>query len=418
MRILWLAPNGGNYKNTTIKGTGGWIGALQSDLVQKYPDIEIGIAFEHSDDKIVKDKNITYFPIKITQKGRFKNALSAVMLSEKKKEQLWIERVSQIILKYSPDVVHIWGVENTYAAVIPYIKCPFVVHIQGLMSLYMYAYLPPTFSIHDIKQCDSLWKPKSWIKKLLHIREIDKYQFAQYRAQRELRVSKFVNNWIGRTEWDKRASKMLSANSSYFHCDEIMRGEFEGLKWHYHYNGEVLRIQSSISEPLYKGVDVVLNTAKLLKDHGVKIEWNIYGISRKHSVLKLFIKHLGIIPENVGVNFMGHVDGKTIRNGLLNSDVYVHPAYIENSSNAIAEAMLLGTPTIAQNVGGNASMLKDNSGILVPSNEPFIMVSVIMDMMDKEKADAYSQQALIVAKNRQNTDHIVENLVSIYKQVM
>lgn len=418
MRILWLAPNGGNYKNTTIKGTGGWIGALQSDLVQKYPDIEIGIAFDHSDSDVIKDGNTTYYPVCTSQEGRLKNALSAFLTSEKKKEQLWVSHISQILNSFSPDVVHIWGIENTYAAVIPYIKCSHVVHIQGLMSLYIYAYLPPSFSVYDIRRCDSWLNPKSWIKRALHIREIDKYHFAQYRSQRELHVSGYVKNWIGRTDWDFRASQLLSPNSKYFHCDEIMRKDFDGKKWHYHYNGEVLKIQSSISEPLYKGVDLVLRTAKLLTEHGLKLEWNIYGVSRDHSILKLFIKHLKLYPEELGVNFLGHVDGSMIRNGLLNCDMYVHPSYIENSSNAIAEAMLMGVPTIAQNVGGNASMLKNSSGLLISPNEPYMMASGILDMANREIAEKYSLKALAVAEGRQNPNTIVENLVNIYRQII
>lgn len=417
MRVLWLAPNGGNFKNNTIKGTGGWIGALQKELSQRYPELELGIAFGHTNSEVIREGNTTYFPICTSKKGRLKNALSAVLSSEKKREQQWISYISQLLTTFSPDVVHIWGVENTYAAVIPYLKCPFIVHIQGLMSLYIYAYLPPSFSLHEIRQSDSILNPMSWVKSTLQIREIDKYNFAQYRSQRELHVSKYVKNWIGRTDWDYRASKFLSPNSKYFHCEEIMRDDFDGEKWHYHYNGEVLRIQSSISEPLYKGVDLVLNTAKLLTEHGVKLEWNIYGISRDHSILKLFINHVGVRPENVGVNFWGHVDGRIIRNGLLDSDMYVHPSYIENSSNAIAEAMLMGVPTIAQNVGGNASMLKNNSGLLISSNEPYMMASGILDMTNKELAEKYSLKALAVAEERQNPNSIVENLVKIYQQV-
>lgn len=417
MRILWLAPNGGNYNSDKIKGTGGWIGALQGYLNRQYPDLEIGIVFGYSESAVVKEGSTTYFPVRLTPKGKYANALAAVMMNERKREWIWISNVKDIISSYKPDVVHVWGVENTYAAVIPYLTCPFVVHIQGLMSLYIHAYLPPSFSLSDIKHSDPFWHPKTWVRKMMHISEIDKYIFARYRAKRELTVSRYVKNWIGRTEWDMRASKLLSSNSNYFHCDEIMRDDFKGEQWGYHFNGEVLKIQSSISEPLYKGVDVVLKTAKLLKEHGLKLEWNVYGISNNYSVLKLFTHHLGIKPEEVGVNFLGHVDGETIRSGLMNCDVYVHPAYIENSSNAIAEAMLLGVPTIAQNVGGNSSMLKENSGLLISPNEPYMLASAILEMKDKATATAYGQRAYAVAGKRQNPQAIVDNLVNIYTQL-
>ena len=61
-------------------------------------------------------------------------------------------------------------------------------------------------------------------------------------------------------------SQILSPGSHYFHCDEMLRDDFLGEKWKYHYDGKTLRLQSNISEDLYKGFDVVLNVARILKE--------------------------------------------------------------------------------------------------------------------------------------------------------
>ena len=113
-----------------------------------------------------------------------------------------------------------------------------------------------------------------------------------------------------------------------------------------------------------------------------------------------------------------HVDGKAIREGLLQSDVYVHPSYIENSSNAIAEAQMLGVPVIAQFVGGNPTMLKNDSGVLVAPNEPYILASKIMEMRKKKIAEGYSERALAVASERQNTEKTCSDLINIYKTII
>lgn len=116
---------------------------------------------------------------------------------------------------------------------------------------------------------------------------------------------------------------------------------------------------------------MVLNVARILKEVKVNIQWDIYGWMPNSPLLPILIKVTGIKPEEVNVILHGRVDAKILKQALLQTDIYVHPSYIENSSNAIAEAMLLGVPIIAQNVGGNASMLKEDSGILVAPNEPF-----------------------------------------------
>ena len=107
---------------------------------------------------------------------------------------------------------------------------------------------------------------------------------------------------------------------------------------------------------------------------------------------------------------MGSVDAQTIKQGLLNCDIYVHPSYIENSSNAIAEAQMTGVPVIAQHVGGNATMLKNDSGILVAPNEPYILAHKSMSVRDKNTANGYSQRALAVAKERQDRDQVISDL--------
>ena len=52
---------------------------------------------------------------------------------------------------------------------------------------------------------------------------------------------------------------------------------------------------------------------------------------------------------------------------LLKSNVFVQTSSIENSTNSLGEAMLIGMPCVASNVGGTSDMLKDkNEGYLYP----------------------------------------------------
>lgn len=413
MRVLWIAPNGGNYKKGVVKGTGGWIGALQEELSKSDPDLELGIAFVSStDNDVIHDGKVTYLPIKKTiPSGGIKGLFYGFLANKEKEDAVLANQIKRCIDKYKPDIIHVWGIENDYASVIKLIDRPFVVHIQGLLSLYIYIYLPYGFSRHDLFKADF---PLRWLLRAGNMRD---YNMAKYRAQRELAMGKYVKNWIGRTDWDHTMSQMLSPDSRYFHCEEMMRGDFNDARWEYHYDGNTIHIHSSLSAEWYKGIDIVLKTAIVMKESGINVEWNVYGVERGNYRLKYFIKKLKIIPEEVNVYFRGRVDGKAIRDGLLSSDVFVHPSYIENSSNAIAEAMMLGVPVVANNVGGNASMLREDSGVLVAPNEPYIMAAQIVEMTERTVAEGYSNRSLAVARERQNTGKIINTLVSIYREV-
>lgn len=414
MKVLWVAQNGGKYKSNIVKGTGGWIGALQEEILKTDSSIELGIVFPHKcDNTPLVEGNTTYFPyIMSSGTSKFEKIAYYAFRRWEKEEELCSESILRAVEQFKPDIIHIWGIEFSHAAVIPKLRCPHVVHIQGLTSLYVYTYMPPFFSENDLKRCNH-WFERS----ILHHGEYSVYLDYQRRAQREIKYSAYVKNWIGRTDWDYEASRLLSKDSNYYHGEEVMRSDFSGEKWKYHYQG-TLHVQSNISNGWYKGIDIVLKTAKILKKRHVDFEWNIYGVSRNTKIVTYISNKCDIKPEDVNVKFHGSVDGGVIVKSLLSSDVYVHPSYIENSSNAIAEAMYLGLPVIAQYVGGNPTMLKENSGILVAPNEPYSMAYYLMKLQEEKYATEYSYRALCIAKKRQDNERTVSELINIYKNII
>ena len=418
MRVLWISPNGGNYKADDVKGTGGWIGALQTELTKCFPDLELGIAFGGKSQEVVKDGNVTYFSVTTTNGNKLRKAINYLFLTRERRTAKMAHNIKEVIDQYSPDIVHFWGIEGKLSNAIPLMDRPFVVHIQGLLSLIQYAYMPNGVSIKDLKCFDPWWSPATWKTFLFGTTQYQAYRSLIRNAKSEKELAKYVKNWIGRTDWDYMASKMLSPNSNYYHCDELMRENFSESKWSYHYDGNTIHIHSSIGTPWYKGIDVILNTAIILKEQGLSIEWNVYGLTIDDAIVRYFMKRLNINPAENGVFFKGRVDGQQICKGLLSCDVYVHPSYIENSSNAIAEAMILGVPTIAQYVGGNKTMLKDDSGILVPSGSPYDLAYAIMEMRDEKTAVNYSEKSLDVALKRQNKNKVLSDLMNIYKTII
>ena len=80
--------------------------------------------------------------------------------------------------------------------------------------------------------------------------------------------------------------------------------------------------------------------------------------------------------------------------------------------------MYLGVPVVAQYVGGNPTMLKDDSGILVAPNEPYSMAFHLMRFRDEEYAASYSRRAIAVAENRQNNKRTISELINIYKNII
>ena len=186
MRVLWIAQNGGNYKQNLIKGTGGWIGALQSELTKRYPDLELGITFASPDSDPLKEGNVTYYPIRTTDNNYLAKGLDRLLHSEKYQLDRLSQGMKRVMDEYKPDVVHVWGIEVQSAAIIPLINRPFVVHIQGLLSLYKYIYLPPSFSKEDLRRASNYWNPLNWLR-----RAVGKTPMGSYNAFKRTKSIKF-----------------------------------------------------------------------------------------------------------------------------------------------------------------------------------------------------------------------------------
>ena len=80
-----------------------------------------------------------------------------------------------------------------------YTKVPIVIHLQGLINPYLNAYFPPSYSFIDLLLQDRFF-----------LQRLKNYQGFKKSAKREKEILQSCNFFMGRTEWDKRISKLMS----------------------------------------------------------------------------------------------------------------------------------------------------------------------------------------------------------------
>ena len=114
------------------------------------------------------------------------------------------------------------------------------------------------------------------------------------------------------------------------------------------------------------------------------------------------------------------LEEKEILNRLLKTNVFVLPSVIENSSNSLAEAMLLGMPCVAANTGGTMDILEHKKeGFLYPYTEPAICAEYINRFLSDEKlCIEYGKNAREKALVRHNPEKNVRDIIEIYQDVM
>ena len=409
MKVLWFEVSEPGAYVSDKKPIGGWQDSLER-IVRTIPEIELTISFlseKYSDERVID--GVTYVPI-----------YTKWSFLDRKIREHWdvyvkkmLPAAKRIIDEFKPDLIHIFGTEWPFGQVARVTDVPVVIHIMGAIVPYNNANYPPGYSYLGL-MCHYLWNPRM----LYHIWK--KQSGDKNREKWERSTWGLVGNYMGRTQWDKSLSNVMHPGRRYFHVEEALRTEFLSGNngWSVPAGGKLQLISTGCST-FWKGPDMMLKVAKILTDLGVKFEWKVAGQMNK-SVKELVEKQVGICFEDCHIKILGFTQPAELMRILCSSTIYVHTAYIENSPNSICEAQCLGLPVVSTNVGGIASLVRqDVDGILVAANDPWQMVDAILELYkDKERLKRYSENCKQFALARHNDERIKEQLSDCYHQIV
>jgi glycosyltransferase involved in cell wall biosynthesis len=407
MKVLWFSPTPSLYgKNTVRHNGGGWVASLEQ-ILRDVPGVELGVAFEHYD-KLFKsiERGVSYYPISANNQG-FKKIFRKIGIENECTAIL--EQAKKIIKDFDPDIIHIFGSESCFGHLSCLTEVPVLIHMQGSLPAYANARFPPGYNKFDyLRACRG--NPISLYRLLSNDSTFLR------RAHREVGILRNCRHFMGRTEWDRVITSIYNPTATYDYCAEALRAEFvsEAPNWETKPTKEICLV-STLSGPLYKGVDLILKTAKILNEElGRKVDWKIFGVS---SALLQEAK-VGVKAKNLGIEFLGVASAEMVRATLLAADAYIHPSYIDNSPNSLCEAQILGVPVVATDVGGVSTLIqRDVTGYLVPANDPFMMASRIVHLKDDgNTAKLFSQESKSVARRRHDPDEIRKDLIRIYEK--
>ena len=105
---------------------------------------------------------------------------------------------------------------------------------------------------------------------------------------------------------------------------------------------------------------------------------------------------------------------------LVRARAYVLPSFIENSPNSLAEAMLVGTPSVAAFVGGVPSLAAEgNETLFFPAGDAVLLAERLRRLLEDDSlALTLSENARRQAHARHDPERIVRQVVSIYHSVL
>ncbi len=412
MRILWIVnssfPEAQQLLTGTsdTKGGGGWLYSMANSLVEN-DELELCVvttAKEVKDLVQLQGEKIIYCFIPYFPKQHSK--YHSYMLAIKK--------------RFKPDIVNIHGTELPYG--LSYVEAcgaeNVVVTIQGLISEIAKYYCAGltryeifrNITFRDIIRQSILGEQKDF----------------ESRGQKEKELLSQVNYVIGRTDFDYAHVKAINPSINYYHCSEVLRDEFYSGQWQYE-NCE--RHSMFVSQAQYpvKGVHLLFKALPILmaKYPDVKLYisgeniTNVSGFTqylRRHGYSKILTSYIKKLRLEDNVFFTGPLSAEEMKERLLRSNVFVCPSSIENSSNSLCEAQMLGVPSVASFVGGIPTIASLMSNCLLYRFDDVEMMAFYIEKHFNNIYNA-SVKELAMIHQRHNPTLIAEQMINIYRTI-
>lgn len=401
-----------SYVGETESVVGGWFHSLIDDL-WKQKSIELIICFYYVGEE-------REFPIVVN--GISYYGFTKKIKTPTKYDFTVEDQFSRIIQKEKPDIVHIFGTEYPHSlAMVNAFHRPdrTVIHIQGLLSFYYIHFdmgIPRTFynyfTVRDFLRQDNI-----------RLQQRKFYQRGIY----EVEAIQKVGHVTGRTNWDEACCYQINPGITYHCIQETMRESFYSGKWIYDKCEKHTIFMSQGGYPI-KGLHFAIKALAILKKRWCDVRLYVAGTDicdfssvshkLKRSSYQIYIKKL-ICQYGVEENiiFTGALAEKQMKDMYLRCNVFVSASTIENSPNSIGEAMLLGTPIVASDVGGVSSLLKhEDEGYLYPVDEPYMLAYYVSKMFENsEMAVEIGRNAAKKAHENYNRNQVIKKIVEMYR---
>ncbi len=415
MKVLWFtnipldAVN--RRMNRPTRGSGFWMHALLEPLIRS-GEVELAVVTATAGDPAYRfsEGGVEYFNIPQNK------ILEAYQLLPESQRAKSLRHAAALIDEWKPDLIHVHGTERFFGLVRSrgLTRVPTIVSIQGLIS----ECLPVA------------WGAMKWKDVLRNLTFHDLTRNStplaiarRFRQQAPLEheILKSADAVIGRTDWDKAHAREANPKVRYFHVDEMMRPEFwSATPWSARSAEPRTIVSTSDAVPL-KGLPILLDAVSTLKHWGHDVRLKIAGTtgsdSKKNGLVRFLLQRIRSLNIKSSVELLGWQGAPALAEQMLKSHCFVTPSFIENGSNSLSEAQLLGMPCVASHTGGMTTTIRhEETGLLFSRGDSGMLASQLERLfVDGSLADQLSVHARQHSRGRHDPATIVAALLHAYK---
>lgn len=325
-----------------------------------------------------------------------------------------LEAARRLVGDEAPDIVHVHGTENGFGLLAGEIApVPCAISLQGLLRAYERLY----FAGRTPGEVAALVCSTEFVKGrgVMH-----RYLLLRRQVERETQIMRGASWFIGRTDWDRAVLAAVNPQARYRHCDEIMRAEFYAADWSRRSHSG-MRLYSTSSALMGKGTECLLEAAVILVDRGwMDLRVRIAGVHPGSELDWLYRRVARRLGVEACVEWLGRLGASQLVDELEAADVFVYPSHVDNSPNALVEAMLAGAPCVASHVGGIPTLMKDGAeGLLTPRGDAYALADAVERLHDdRQLAGTLGSAARATARRRNDPTRIATETVAIYEDIV
>ena len=413
MRILWLSNL--VFTDEPLKTTASWLMPL-AEGISEVDGIDVVNVSQGDVRETIKylHHKITQYVIPVFKTRKVSNI----------PHRLSCEAVAQIVKDTNPDIIHVWGTESIWANMITkgvFSNKPTLIDIQGLLHIYYYYYYGG-LSLDEQLACihtkeflmpwrNLIFKKQNFRKRgLVETESLKKYQHISYQS-----------------EWVKNQLQMVNPLAQYYPTRIMLREAFYlSEKWHYHFNPQHPIIFTICSGAIpYKGIHVLLKAANVLKQKYDNLEVRIAGqMFIGNRMLDGYSVFIGKLIKKYGltnhVTLLGPIDENEIMHEELMADVCVIPSFVETYCLALAEAMIVGCPTVVSYTSALPYTSIPESESLFYNSIDFVQCAAQIDKLfcNKELANVMSVNSIKHREMDNDREEVIKTQINIYKNIL
>ncbi len=419
MKILWITntPIGLLGEKLYGKPSGGvWMSALLSDF-EKAHEHQIVVATTASVSEAVKVTN---------EAGTVFYALpDSVPLVYNENKSGNIAAWKKLLSDEQPDLIQVWGTEFTHGLCALRVAgdIPSVIYMQGVLEAIARYYtagipnkeLKKTVTFRDILKQDSV------------LRQQRKYY---KRAEKEAEMLRLSGNFISENEWCNAHIKTIAPDAAPHECPLSINHVFAEYSWNLEAAERHSIMCTAPGYPL-KGLHITLRALAILKKKypDVKLyvpgekqisDGSIQWLVRKRGYTKYIEKLIAELGVADNIVWLGALPQEKLAAQLSKCHVFALCSALENHSSSLKEAMMVGMPCVASNVGGIPEYVTHGENGLIYRFEEYEMLAYYISRIfdDNLLAQTLSEGAKRSARKLHDGADIYNKIIQIYQNIL